>query len=94
MDRSSWEKEASRMITNYESMRTKNPNSSMYEEAMWQYAEMAHGGDGGPSGSSDGDTIRSEYYPNHPNEFFFLVLSGLGEFERYMKCASSPIGIP
>mgnify|MGYP005715675609 FL=1 len=35
MDRISWEKEASRMITNYESMRTKNPNSSMYEEAMW-----------------------------------------------------------
>ena len=94
MDRIIWEKEASRMIINYMDMREINSPSSLYEEAMWQYADMAHGGDGGPTGSSDGGTIRSEYNPNHPNEFFFLVLSGLGEFERYMKCASTPIGIP
>ena len=94
MDRISWENEASRMIKSYMEMRELNSPNSLYEEAMWQYAEMANGGDGGPTGSSDGGTIRSEYYTNHPNEFFFMVLSGLGEFERYMKCAATPIGIP
>ena len=34
MDRISWENEASRMIKSYNDMRTKNPGSSMYEEAM------------------------------------------------------------
>lgn len=94
MDRISWENEASRMIESYNDMRTKNPGSSMYEEAMWQYADMAHGGDGGPTGVEGNNTIRGDYYPNHPNEFFFLVLSGLGEFERYMKSCDDPIGIP
>ena len=82
------------MVSSYNDMRVANPGNSMYEQAMWQYAEMAHGGDGGPTGKSDNSTIREDYYPNHPDEFFFLVLSGLGEFERYMKSSTYPIGIP
>ncbi|MEC7288444.1 MAG: hypothetical protein VXU42_07120, partial [Verrucomicrobiota bacterium] len=85
MDRISWEKEASRMVKNYIDMRSRAGGGSMYREAMWQYADMAHGGDGGPTGKSDNSTIRGDFYPNHPNEFFFMVLSGLGEFELYMK---------
>ena len=65
--------------------------SDMYEESMWQYADMAHGGRG-----FDGNRtyIRDEYYPGYPNDFFFQVLSQLGEFERYLKVAGDPIGIP
>ena len=77
-----------RMIEGYQKMRKKNPNSSMYREAMWQYVDMAHGGDGGPSGGANGGSIRGEYYADLPNEFFFLVLSGLGEFERYLNIAA------
>ena len=94
MDRIDLQSEATRMVSSYRDMRTNNPGSSMYEEAMWQYAEMAHGGDGGPTGTSDGRTIREQYYPDHPNEFFFLVLSGLGEFERYMRTSKLNLGIP
>ncbi len=94
MDRISLQSEVTRMVSSYNDMRTHSPGSSMYEEAMWQYAEMAHGGDGGPTGMSDGGTIREKYYPGHPNEFFFLVLSGLGEFERYMRASKLNLGIP
>ena len=94
MDRISLENESTRMIKSYKEMREKISGSSMYREAMWQYADMAHGGDGGPTGKSDKSTIRGEYYPDHPNEFFFMVLSALGEFEKFCKTGSSPIGIP
>ena len=94
MDRISLENESTRMIKSYKDMRERISGSSMYREAMWQYADMAHGGDGGPTGKSDNSTIRGDYYPNHPNEFFFMVLSGLGEFELYMKSSAEPIGIP
>ena len=94
MDRISLEKEVTRMVKSYTDMREKPSGASMYREAMWQYADMAHGGDGGPTGNLDNSTIRSDYYPNHPNEFFFMVLSGLGEFELYMKSSAQPIGIP
>lgn len=97
MDRISLQSEVTRMVSSYNDMRTHSPGSSMYEEAMWQYAEMAHGGNGGPAGVpgvDDSKTIRSEFYPDHPNEFFFLVLSGLGEFERYMRASKLNLGIP
>lgn len=86
--------EVKRLVKYYEQLRTTSPRSSMYRETMWQYADMAHGGDGGPTGKTDNSTIRGEYYPNHPNEFFFMVLSALGEFELYMKSSAQPIGIP
>ncbi len=85
---------ANHMIETYKKMQKKNPNSTMYQESMWQYADMAHGGDGGPNGNINGGSIRGEYYADLPDEFFFLVLSGLGEFERYLKSAGDPIGIP
>ena len=98
MDSLNMQNEANRMIKSYTEMRERDTASSMYQEAMWQYAEMAHGGNGGPAGAhgaNDSKTIRSEYYPDHPNEFFFLVLSGLGEFERYLKTAKDTnLGIP
>ena len=74
-------------IGGYIRMRTEVPNSSLYRGAMYQYAEMAHGGK-----AYDGDTcVRDEYYPGYPDEFFFRVLSGLGEFELYMKAAAEAI---
>ncbi len=71
-------------IEGYLKMRKRTPNSSLYRDAMWQYAEMAHGGT-----AMDGQTcIRDEYYPGYPDEFFFRVLSGLGEFDRYLATAA------
>ena len=71
-------------IEGYIKMRTKHPNSTLYLGAMHQYAEMAHGGK-----AYDRDTcIRDEYYSGYPDEFFFRVLSGLGEFERYLTYAA------
>ena len=78
-------------VKKYMEMRSKPYSIDMYEESMWQFAEMAHGGRG-----FDGNRtyIRDEYYSGYPNEFFFQVLSQLGEFERYLKVAGEHIGIP
>ena len=75
-------REVSRYVNNYREMR--EGNSSMYEEAMWQYADMATGGR-----AHDGlnTFLRDEYYQGYPDEFFMQVLSGLGEFERYTTVA-------
>ncbi len=67
--------------------------SSMYREAMWQYADMATGGDGGPLGFTPEDwaqicvnnmqpvdsepTCRAYNYPDYPDEFFRDVLAAL-----------------
>ena len=82
MTREEMKEEVSRHVINYREMR--QGGSSLYEEAMWQYADMANGGRG-----HDGlDTfIRDQYYPGYPDEFFMQVLSGLGEFERYTTVA-------
>lgn len=76
------DREVSRYVDNYKEMR--KGGSSLYEDAMWQYADMANGGR-----AHDGlDTyLRDEYYQGYPDEFFMLVLSGLGEFERYTAIA-------
>ena len=75
-------REVSRFVSNYREMR--HGGSSLYDEAMWQYADMANGGR-----AHDGlDTyLRDQYYQGYPDEFFMLVLSGLGEFERYTTIA-------
>jgi len=88
--------EVVRMVGNYKSMREIRPASSMYREAMWQYGNMAHGGTGGDANDESGNnsTIREVYYSGYPDQFFFMVLSGLGEFEKFCKTGSSPIGIP
>ena len=74
--------EVERFVRNYREMKTQSP--SMYEECMWQYAEMANGGR-----AHDGlDTfLRDKYYKGYPDRFFFLVLSALGEFEKYTQVA-------
>ena len=73
----------------YKKMKENSP--SLYNEAMWQYADMANGGRG-----HDGNTtfIRDSYYPGYPDSFFFRVLSGLGEFERFVKECNPSVGIP
>jgi hypothetical protein len=69
--------------------------SSMYQEAMWQYTDMAMGGDGGPLGFTPEDwaracvdnmlpvdtdpTCRAYNYPGYPNHFFGDVLAALNE---------------
>ena len=74
--------EVTRMVTNYREMRKNAPH--IYREAMWQYADMANGG-GADDGT--GTMIRTEYYKGYPNSFFVMVLSALGEFERYTTVA-------
>ncbi len=96
MNSSDVNSEVVRMVNNYKSMREMMPASSMYREAMWQYGDMANGGTGGEANDKGGNksTIREVYYPGYPDQFFFMVLSGLGEFEKFCKTGSSPIGIP
>ena len=83
MTREEMAREVSRCVTNYREMREKD-YASLYEEAMWQYADMANGGRG-----HDGlnTFVRDQYYKGYPDEFFMQVLSGLGEFERYTTVA-------
>tara|TARA_Y100000114_G_C11665156_1_gene281019 strand:+ start:270 stop:542 length:273 start_codon:yes stop_codon:yes gene_type:complete len=74
--------EVERFVRNYREM--KETNRSLYEESMWNYADMANGGR-----AHDGlDTyLRDRYYKGYPDRFFFLVLSALGEFEKYTQVA-------
>ena len=67
--------------------------SSMYREAMWQYADMAIGGDGGPLGYTPENwaqicvdnmlpvdtepNCRLYNYPNYPDVFFADILAEL-----------------
>ena len=76
-------REVSRFVTNYREMRA-NSRSNLYDEAMWNYADMANGGR-----AHDGnDTfLRDKYYQGYPDEFFMQVLSCLGEFDRYTTVA-------
>ena len=62
--------EVSRFVNNYREMR--KGGSSLYEDAMWQYADMAKGGDGGDLGFKErGETTcRGINYPGYPDRFF------------------------
>ena len=75
--------EVKRVVSNYKEMR-EGSGRSLYEEAMWQYADMANGGR-----AHDGMNtyLRDQYYQGYPDAFFMQVLSGLGEFERYTTVA-------
>ena len=79
------EKDVERMVSLYQTMRENVP--SMYESAMWDYASLANGGTGhtGHEVEENGIriTIRQKHYEGYPDSFFFLVLTGLGEIERY-----------
>ena len=83
-----YESEVTRLSSHYKAMGVTTIGSSMYKETMWQYGDMAHGGDGGPTGSPSGTTIREEYYSGYPDKFFFEVLSLLGESETYLSCGA------
>ena len=64
----------------YKQMEKMNPESSMLREVMWQYQEMAVGGDGGPLGycpsdykeecGEEGPSCRDYNYPGYPDSFF------------------------
>ena len=56
----------------YKTMERTIPNSGMFREVMWQYADMARGGDGGnvDIGDNAKSSCREIYYENRPDEFF------------------------
>ena len=70
--------EVDRLIEHYTIMRKQCPNSSMYQECMWQYSGMANGLD---VDDGCGNNIRQKYYKDYPDEFFTRVLVGLGELD-------------
>ncbi len=48
-------------------------------EVMWQYFNMAHGGDGGKLYGIEGNPCCREYnYPGYPDSFFQEVCDGMG----------------
>ena len=85
--------EIQEMVSRYAEM--KHFGASTYREAMYQYADMARGGEGGELGYTPGDwvkmcvdamrpvdtpaTCRAYNYPDYPDSFFRAVLDGLGE---------------
>lgn len=90
-----YEDKAIEVASKYRDMRDMLPSSSMYREAMYQYQEMARGGDGGPLGFTPEDwpqftvnsmlpvttepTCRNYNYQGYPDSFFSRVLDLLGE---------------
>jgi hypothetical protein len=68
----SWKKDIPRTIMSYTAMSQTVPGSSMIREVMWQYKDMANGGDGGPMGFEEEgkSTCRDINYPGCPDEFF------------------------
>ena len=72
------------MIEFYTDM-SKRPNSDfMYNEVMWQYKDMAKGGDGGSLGfERNGEsTCRGINYKDYPDAFFQRVCEGMGWLPR------------
>ena len=74
--------EVERLVSHYRNMRSESPK--MYEECMWQYANMAHGGPG-----SSITNIKDSHYKNYPTSFFMRVLSCLGEFDLYLQASTA-----
>ena len=83
----------SETVTRYRDM--KHFANGMYLEAIWQYRDMARGGDGGELGFEPSDrdaflvnslqpldapvTCRAYNYPGYPDSFFRAVLDRLNE---------------
>ena len=94
-----YEEKAIEAASRYRDMRDMTPNSSMYREVMYQYQDMARGGDGGELGWIPEDwseftvnsmlpvttvpTCRNYNYPKYPDSFFRRVLDLLGEDHVY-----------
>ena len=67
------------MVKNYKRMRT-HGSDLMYNEVMWQYQDMAKGGDGGDLGfERNGETsCRGINYSGYPDSFFHRVCEEMG----------------
>lgn len=68
------------MVMRYKEMERLIPGSSMLREVMWQYADMARGGEGGFTGIGENQntTCRQLNYPEHTDEFFQEVCALMG----------------
>ena len=73
-------KTATEMIECYREMQAEFAGSSMLREVMWQYIDMAQGGDGGDLGFEErgSTTCRGINYPSTPDTFFQDVCDGMG----------------
>ena len=60
------------MVKAYTELKSRRAFDSMYEEAKWQYQDMARGGDGGYIGfERNGETTcRGINYKGYPDTFF------------------------
>jgi len=68
-------KTAAYMIDTYKNMRS----IGSLNEVMWQYVDMARGGDGGKLYGIEGEPTCREYnYPGYPTSFFQEVCKGMG----------------
>ena len=72
------------MVEAYTDMKSRRSFDSMYEEAKWQYQDMAKGGDGGDLGfERNGETTcRGINYKGYPNSFFQAVCERMGWLPR------------
>ena len=68
------------MVEVYTDMKNRSSYDSMYHEVMWQYLDMAKGGDGGELGfTRDGETTcRGINYKGYPDSFFRQVCDAMG----------------
>ena len=68
------------MVKAYTELKSRRAFDSMYEEAKWQYQDMAKGGDGGTLGfERNGETTcRGINYKGYPNSFFQAVCERMG----------------
>ena len=77
-------KTVDKMVEHYKMMRTFATNTTMYEEAKWQYISMAKGGSGGEMGFADergATTCRDINYKGYPDSFFQRVCERMGWLE-------------
>ena len=86
------EQEILTFVKSYSETRKTAP--SQYDHLMDCYCEMATGGAGGPSDTEptqDGplSSFRDQYYHGYPDDWFFCILSGLGELDRYYSYLES-----
>jgi hypothetical protein len=68
------------MVRVYTNMKSRPSANFMYNEVMWQYQDMAKGGDGGPLGfERNGETTcRGINYKDYPDWFFQEVCKEMG----------------
>ncbi len=72
------------MVDYYQDMKSRTSANFMYNEIMWQYKDMAKGGDGGPLGfmRNGESTCRGINYKGYPDSFFREVSERMGWLPR------------